>query len=79
MIKASEDLKFKLINLGLILMFALPLFPTNVKPYIIVFVGVSVLIGNIGTSFYFDIKKFLINSSIYLLMVLSLVYSKNME
>ena len=79
MIKTNNDLKFKIINASLSLMFALPLFPTNAKPYIIILVGLSVLIGNIGTSFYFNLKKFLINSSIYLLMVFSLVYSQNME
>ena len=79
MINISKDLKFKLINLSLILMFALPLFPTNVKPYTIFFLGISVLIGNYGAPFSFDLKKFIINSSIYLLMVFSLVYSQNIE
>ncbi|WP_179021467.1 O-antigen ligase family protein [Winogradskyella forsetii] len=79
MIKASEDLKFKLIDASLMLMFALPLFPTNVKPYVIIFLGLSVLIGNLGKPFSFDLKKFLINSFIYLLMIVSLLYSQNME
>ena len=60
-------------------MFALPLFPSNLKPYNIAFFGLVILFINRKNDFTFDFKSFFINSSIYLLMILSLLYSENLH
>lgn len=74
-----QDLKRKILNVSISFMFALPLFPTKVKPVVIAFFGLTVLCIHTKKSFYFDYKSFLINSSIYLLMMLSLLYSDNLD
>ena len=75
----SDKLKFKLLDLSLLQMFALPLFPSNLKPYNIAFFGLVILFINRKNDFTFDFKSFFINSSIYLLMILSLLYSENLH
>lgn len=79
MMEASQDLKSKLLNASIIFMFALPLFPSKIKPLVIAFFGFIVLFNHTKKTFHFDYKSFLFNSSIYLLMMLSLLYSKNLD
>lgn len=59
------------------LMFALVLLPTNVKPIVIILLGLNVLLINIQYGFSFKLKHFLINSTFYFLIIFSLSYSED--
>lgn len=75
----KNNLEDSLLHISFIMMFMLPLFPTNVKPYVIGLLGLSVLLSNFGEKITFDYNRFFVNSSIYFLMILSLFYSSNIE
>lgn len=70
-------LKEKYLNFSIILMFMLPAFPTKIKPYIIGHFFLLVLFNSWGEKHKFDTKFFLINSAIYLFMIISIIYSEN--
>ena len=77
--KISDKFKFGLLNISFLLMFSMPLFPTNIKPVVIGLLGVAVLISNYGEKLRFNKRLFLTNGGIYLLLALSMLYSDNME
>ncbi|WP_299127944.1 O-antigen ligase family protein [uncultured Winogradskyella sp.] len=79
MMVLTDSFKFKLLNISLFIMFSLPVIPDYIRPYAIIFLGLSLLIANINRSFNFNLKFFLINSGIYVLMALSLFYSENLD
>ena len=73
----TEKISLNLLNIGLVIMFASPLFPIKIKPVAIGFFGLCVLLANFKNTLRFDKKFFFINASIYLLMILGLLYTQN--
>ena len=64
---------------GLTLMFLLPIFPTGIKPIVIALFFFSGLLGCYHNQFKFAIYDFIFNSSVYIVMVISLLYTNNLE
>ena len=60
-------------------MFILPIFPSKIQPSIIVIFSILVLLSIFREKIKFDKKFFLINSGVYLLMILSLIYTENID
>jgi len=66
-------------NIGIMLMFVLPLFPAKFRPIIIGFFSLGVVLSFIVAKERFNVKRFILNGSIYLFIVFSLLYSENVE
>jgi len=72
-----KSIKDKLFYIGITLMFLLPAFPSGLKPKIIATAVIFLAINFSKKDF--DYKRFLLNSSIYFLIVISILYSENMD
>lgn len=72
-----KNLKTRLLSVSMILVFMLPIFPTNIKPLVIGFLGVIVLAHTDFQNINFNIKYFLISVSVYFFLIISLIYSDN--
>ncbi len=72
-----KNLKIRLLSVSMILVFMLPIFPNNIKPMVIGFLGVIVLVNTDFKNINFNIKYFLISTAIYFFLVISLIYSDN--
>ena len=66
-------------NVSIMLMFVMPLFPAKFRPIIIGFLFLSIVLSFIETKEKFNTKRFIINGSVYVFMVFSLLYSDNLE
>jgi len=69
----------KLAKLGLIIMFALLLFPSNIKAIGILFFGLTVLAFSFKRKFHFDYKYFLLNGALYISFAITVLYSDNLD
>ncbi len=74
-----KKFKIKLLFVGMISIFLLPAFPTNIKPIIIGFFGLTILCNIDVQNFNFNIKYFLITTSVYFFLIISLTYSENID
>lgn len=74
-----KNLDNKIFDVGVIIMFSLPLLPSYIQVIAVAFF----LVFGIYGYFRYDIKickkKFIINASIYLLLIISLIYSENLD
>jgi O-antigen ligase len=75
----TKNVARKLFLFSLTLMFLLPIFPTGIKPIVIALFFFSGIIGCYQNQFKFDMYGFIINSSVYIVMVISLLYSNNLS
>jgi O-antigen ligase len=72
--------KNKGLLIAVFLMFLTPLFPTNIKPYVIVVFALMLIIDYYyNRKLEFNKKFFFVNAALYLLMILSMIYTQNME
>ncbi len=75
----NKDIINKSIDLFLLLMFALPIFPTILKSIIIGLFGISIILYAIINKLKFSFKNFIISSSIFFVLILSLFYTENID
>ncbi len=71
--------KEQLFSFAFILMFVLVLFPTNIKSIVIAFFLVIMLIYIFSEKLKFDLNYFILNATIYLLLLLSVTYSEDLN
>lgn len=73
-----EDTKDRVMHYAFIMMFGITLIPNAIRPYVIIVLGFAIVFTQ---PFFkkFSIKKAVINSAFFILLVLSLLYTKNLE
>ncbi len=71
--------KYGLIDIGLMAMFLLPLLPSNVKSIAIAAFGLLVLLTAVKRKLSFEPKLFFINSAVYFVIALTMIYSKDAD
>ncbi len=79
MTKSKKNKKLLLVKIFIGFMFGLMLLPSGIKSITILALGITILILSLSRNFSFNRKMFFINSSLYLLMLVTLIYSDNME
>jgi len=70
---------FRALHIMLCLLFALVILPSNLKSIAIFLCGFIILVIKIKKGFSFNKTSFLINGSVYLLIVFTLLYTSNFE
>ena len=70
---------YNLPRVGLFILFALPLVPSNIRAIAILFFGVTILALAFKRRFHFDFKFFLLNAGLYLSFAITVLYSDNMD
>lgn len=68
-----------LFNIGIVLMFVLPLFPAKFRPIIIGIFSLGVVLSFIESKENINVKRLVLNGSVYLFFIFSLLYSDNLD
>ena len=74
-----QHYKEQLFSFAFFLMFVLVLFPTNIKSIVIACFSVIMLIYIYNEKLKFDLNYFILNATIYLLLLLSVAYSEDLD
>lgn len=77
--RIKNFIEFRALHVMLCILFALVIVPSNLKAIVIFLFGLTVLVIKIKKGFSFNKAFFLINSSFYLLIVITLLYTSNFE
>lgn len=79
MTNSIKNKKLLLVKILIGFMFGLMLLPSGIKSITILALGISILILSFSRNFSFNRKMFFINSSLYLTMLVTLIYTDNIE